>query len=375
MTMQSLALLPELKALPAAEDVSALNYDETVIRIRGMDRDHFAIEVSLAAEEAMEALFEARNVPDDLVNYLNEAYQKSFSTYAGQGRDVHEHFNEMMEKGPSSVTGFVSNIKGKVAELQVEHILKERHPGYDFKLAESATQPGWDLIGTSPDGPDIFVQVKAGSAEYASEAVDAIQANPNVAFAVNSEIYGRIAETHPELLERIVLDLGPAAELTQDVKDGLGKLAGNMGVDVPDSIGGALPFVGEVVLGIRLIWDMVKTERELTDVALTDRTRVHGIRTLALGSRFGINQVCMWAGGAAGTAAGTVIPGIGNIGGGLVGLFGGLGGGMALNRLLQPRIEEVATKLVGGDADDMFYLMNKVEIDDLGRSFAATQVV
>ena len=45
-----------------------------------------------------------------------------------------------------------------------------------------------------------------------------------------------------------------------------------------------------------------------------------------------------------------------------------------LNRLLQPRIEEVAMKLIGGDADDMFYLMNKVEVDQVGDSLAATQV-
>ena len=127
---------------------------------------------------------------------------------------------------------------------------------------------------------------------------------------------------------------------------------------MPDSIGDALPFVGEVVLGLKLIWEMVKTERELADVELADRSRIHGIRALALGSRFGINRVCMWAGGAAGTAAGTVVPGVGNIAGGLGGGLAGVGGGMALNKLLQPRIEEVAIKLVGGDADDVFYLMN-----------------
>ena len=31
-------------------------------------------------------------------------------------------------------------------------------------------------------------------------------------------------------------------------------------------------------------------------------------------------------------------------------------------------------RLIGGDEDDMFYLMNKVEIDQLAESFAATQV-
>lgn len=368
MTMQSLALLPELKRLPAAEDVGNTGIDETVDRIRGMDRDHFAIEVSLAAEEALETLFEARNVDDT----LTEAHHRAFPLVA-ESKSLHEHYEEMMEKGPNSVTGFVSNLKGKVAELKAEPVLEERFPGGDFQLAESATQPVSDLIGRFPDRPDIFVQVKTGSANYASEAVDAMQANPNVAFAVSSEIYDRIAETHPELLLRIVYKLRPTAELTEDVKDGLGKLAGNMGIDPPDSIGKVLPFVSEVVLGIRLIWDMVKTERELDDVDQPDRYKVHGIRTLALMSRFGVNQVCMWAGGAAGTAAGSVVPGLGNVAAGLGGVLGGLGGGMTLNRLLQPRIEEVAMKLIG-DADDMFYLMNKVEIDDLGRSFATTQV-
>ena len=47
---------------------------------------------------------------------------------------------------------------------------------------------------------------------------------------------------------------------------------------------------------------------------------------------------------------------------------------MLLNKLLQPRIEEVAVKLIGGDADDMFYLMNKAEINQLAESFSATRV-
>ena len=46
-----------------------------------------------------------------------------------------------------------------------------------------------------------------------------------------------------------------------------------------------------------------------------------------------------------------------------------------LNRLLEPRIEEVAMKLVGGDADDGFYLMSWVEIDRVGELLAATRAV
>ena len=372
MGMESLALLPELQKLPAAEGVSTLGHDKAVSRIRAMDRDHFAIEVSQATEETLEALFDWRNVPDETLDDLNEAFTRAFSNLAEQGKSVHERFSEISARGLAAEIGFVSNLKGKVAELKAEYILEELNPGYDFELAASPTQPGWDLIGTSPDRPNIFAQVKFGDETYADNTLEAMREHTNYPFAVSSEIYDRISQSHPELLDRLV-GIGPAAELTESVKDGLGTLAENYGVDVPDSIGEALPLVGEVVLGLKLVWNMVKTERELADVDLTDRTRVHGVRVLALASRFGINQVCMLAGSSAGAAAGTAVPGAGTVVGGLAGGMAGLGGAMMLNRLSEPRIEEVAIKLVGGDADDVFYLMNRVEIDRIGESLAATR--
>ena len=372
MGMESLALLPELQKLPAAEGAATLGHDEAVSRIRAMDRDHFAIEVSQATEETLEVLFDWRNVPDETLDDLNEAFTRAFSNLAEQGKSVHERFSEISARGLAAETGFVSNLKGKLAELKAEDILEERNPGYDFELAASPTQPGWDLIGTSPDRPNIFAQVKFGDETYADNTLEAMREHTNFPFAVSSEIYDRISQSHPELLDRLV-DIGPAAELTESVKDGLGTLAANLGVDVPDSIGEALPLVGEVVLGLKLVWSIVKTERELADVDLTDRARVHGVRVLALASRFGINQVCMLAGSAGGAAAGTAVPGVGTVAGGLAGGMAGLGGAMMLNKLLEPRIEEVTIKLVGGDAGDVFYLMNRVEIDWIGESLAATR--
>ena len=365
MTMQSLELLPELRKLPAAEEAT-LNVDETVARLRTMDRGHFAIEVSQATEEALEALFDARNVPDE----LNVAYGLAFSN---SSRSLHKHYLEVLEREPNSVTGFISNLKGKVAELKTKELLEEQVPGSTFELAPMANQPGIDGHWRLPDGEQIPVQVKLRAEDYSDEVVTVMREKPNIAFAVSNETYEHITEAHPELLHRVVAVLGPSTELTESVKDGLDTLAGNLGWDVPDSIGEALPYVGEVVLGIKLIYGILSTERDLAGVDLTDRTRLHGIRTLALASRFGINQVCMWAGGAGGTAAGSVMPGVGNAAGLLGGGLAGIGGGMMLNKLLQPRIEEVAVKLIGGDADDVFYLMNKIEIDRIGESLAATQ--
>ena len=336
-----------------------------------MDRDHFAIEVSQATEETLEALFHWRNVPDETVDDLNEAFTRAFSNLAEQGKSVHERFSEISVRGLAAETGFVSNLKGKVAELKAEDILEERNPGYDFELAAVQRSQGGTL---SVHRPAIRTSLPRSSSETKHMPTilwKRCASIPTIRLRSVAR-YTEASESHPELLGRL-LDIGPAAELTESVQDGLGTLAANFGVDVPDSIGEALPLVGEVVLGLKLIWSIVKTERELADVDLTDRTRVHGVRVLALASRFGINQVCVLAGGTGGAAAGTFVPGVGNVAGGLGGALAGLGGAMMLNRRLEPRIEEVAMMLVGGDADDVFYLMNRVEIDRVGESLAATR--
>ena len=365
--MKSLSLMSELEKLPSSEE--RLERADFLPKIRAMDREQFAIEVSIATEETLEGLFRWRNVDDD----LTKGYIEAFGRKAEEGKSLHEHWGEMQERGEASMRGFRSALKGKVAEFKSEEILEERFPGYEFELADSVNQPGWDLIGTSNDGKDILVQVKTGTEGYADEVVDAMEESPNIAFAVSSEIFGAIEESHPELASRLI-DIGTNEELTENVKDGLEKLAANRGIDMPDSIGEMLPYVGEVVLGFRLIRSIGNTERELSDVELTDRSRVHGIRTLALIARFGINSVSAFVGGAGGVSAGSIIPGIGNIIGGIVGSIGGLFVGRQVHKALEPKIEELAIGLVGGDSDDLFYWMNKVEIDQLGQSFAATQV-
>ena len=372
MGMKSLGLLPELTRLPLDEGTAALDPTEMLPKVRAMDRDQFAIEVSLATEETLEALFHWRNVPDEFRNQLSEGHSEAFSRIAEQGTSLTDHFNEMVARGPESVQGFVSALKGKVAEVRAEEVLEQRFPGYDFKLAASPNQPVWDLKGTSPEGEDIFVQVKTGTEEYSDDVLEAMQDSPDVTFAVSSEIYTSLVQSNPELVRRLI-EIGPNSELTESVNDGITKLAGSFGIDMPDSIGEVLPHVGEVLLGFKLLRQMVGTERTLGDVALTDRSRVHAIRVLALGSKFGINQVAIFVGGKAGGIAGTVLaPGIGTVVGGAAGIGAGFFGARWLNSRLQPRLEQDAIRLVGVDSDDLFYLMNKVEIDQLGQSFAAT---
>ena len=329
-----------------------------------MDSDFFSLEVAQAAEEALGALFEARNVSD----LLNDAYGLSFGNDS-QTWSLAEYFQEMMERGDRSVGGFVSSLKGKVAELESVERLEERFPGYSFEVAQNPNQEVWDVIGKGPEGTgDVFVQVKAGGLDYARDVMQRMEEAPeHVYFELSKELHAKVLELQPDVADRLLnsgIEIDP---FTHDVKSGLGTLASNSGIDVPDSIGELLPYVGEIVLGIRLISQMVSTEGELRSVEIGDRARVHGIRTLTLMTRFGVTQVCAIAGGAAGTA---VNPGVGTA----VGSIGGAGGAFLLNRLLEPRMEEVAITIMGGDREEVFYLMNKPAIDEIGSSLAATLV-
>ena len=135
-----------------------------------------------------------------------------------------------------------------------------------------------------------------------------------------------------------------------------------------------LPYAGEIILGIRLVMDVVSTERDFKDVQLQDRSRVHALKALVLMSKFGVTTVLTTAGGAGGTAAGTaLLPGVGSAAGGIVGSIAGAGTAAFLNRRLQPHIMEVGMAIAGVDEDDMFYFRNKKVIDGIGASLATTR--
>ena len=199
------------------------------------------------------------------------------------------------------------------------------------------------------------------------------EAPEEVLFALSNELYQKVLQVRPEAANRLE-DTGiEITEFTEDVNSGLRTLAGNMGIDVPDSIGEMLPYVGEIVLAIRLITQLVSTESELSGVEISDRARVHGIRTLTMMSRFGVTQVCALAGSTGGGAAGSAVaPGVGTAAGATAGAIGGAGASILLNRVLEPRMEEVAIRIMGGDREEVFYLMNKSAIDTIGGSLAAT---
>ncbi len=370
--MESLALLEDLRKLPVGDEAEGYSHETAVSKLRGTDKDTFALGVAQAAEEVLEAFYRFGNVRD----VLKEAHARAF-TDVSKTQSLHEHYAERLDSGEQSLGGFISNLKGKVAELESVERLEERFPGYNFEVAQNPNQEVWDVIGKGPEGAeDVLVQVKVGELDYTRDVIQSMEEAPeHVYFELSKELHAKVLELQPDAADRLLNSGIEITPFTEDVESGLGTLANNSGIDVPDSIGEMLPYVGEVVLGIRLIAQMVSTEGELTGVEVSERTRIHAIRTLTMMSRFGVTQVCAWAGGAAGGAAGTTVaPAVGTLAGSAAGAIGGAGAAMLLNRLLEPRMEDVAIRIMGGDREEVFYLMNKSAIDGVGSSLAATSV-
>jgi hypothetical protein len=361
MSMESLSLLLALQNLPKSDDASDLSFREIRNKFLEMDRDHWSIETSVGLEAALMGLFESRNVPDD----IQEAYHLSFGR---SDLSLYEHYEDVLGRGDAAVMRFVNNLKGKVAETRLIPDLEDHYPGYAFNIASNPNQPVWDVQGIGPEETeDIFIQVKMGGESYTSEVVEAMEDAPgNVYFAVSREIHTGIAATHPELVDRVI-DIGESnLEFTQGIEENLEVLFQNLGIDVPDSLGDVLPIVGEVVLGIRLLLDVVSVERGFKQVTLPDRSRVHALKALMLMSRFGVSRVMM----SIGAGIGATLPGPGPV----VGAIGGTATSMILNNRLKPHAMNIAMMLAGVDEDYIFYFKNKPAVDHIGASLAATSL-
>ena len=153
----------------------------------------------------------------------------------------------------------------------------------------------------------------------------------NYPFDVGTELYDRISESHPELVDRLT-DIGPDAALVEGTTDGLTTLSANMGIDVPDSIVEIVPFAGAIIAGARLVHSVIKTEGEFKAVDRTAKNKIQVVQSLTLMSRIGINTVLATVGGMGGGAVGSVLPGVGNLIGGIGGTVTGAGMGMLLNQ-------------------------------------------
>ena len=360
MAMQSPNLLPELRKLPDPESDQRKSFRDMIADLRGMDRGLIAVETASATSFAMWGIFDTINVDDTLA----KAHEMALSNYEGS---LHDHWQEKLQGAEGASEGFFSALKGKIAEFNAAEMLEQS--GYtNVEIAANPIQPDWDISAISPEGEAVLFQVKTGVERYASDVMERMANTPDIEYLVGTELYEKIAAQSPALIDQMA-DIGSNYERSEGIKDGLDTLSKNMGLDLPDSIGEIVPYAGAIMMGARLIYNAIKTEKEFSTADRTTKNKMQVVQALTLMSRFGISTVLSMGGGLGGGAIGSFIPGIGNLIGGIAGTITGGVMGMYLNKHLQPHMLNLALSITNLTRADLFYYKNKPHIDRVALSF------
>ncbi len=356
MHMESLFLLEKLEQIPLDPKYADLEKTDLSRQLSQKRSREIGIEAAVGTEAGLMAIFDSRNVPDDVSNAYKSAFSKSKIT-------LFEHYQEVAGKGEMAVEGFVNNLKGKLFEFRLTDSLDANYPEYKFEIAPDLTNPIWDIKGTNiEDGSEILIQAKIGTANYAGDVLDRMHSDPTVFFALGDEIQEKILSIDPDLGDQIIGSGLSNYEFTEDVKNNLDVISSNLGIDLPDNVGDFLPYVGEVILGIRLILDIIAVQRDFSSIQAADKNKLCAVKALALFGRFGVTSVCVTVGTAGGSFA--LPPPFGQIGGALCGTILSI----YLNKKLKPYILDCALGLTNLTKDDLFYFQNKKSIDSIGLS-------
>ena len=105
-----------------------------------------------------------------------------------------ESFADAVNRMSSNdLTGLVSGVKGKLFEIDlVDHLNNGGLPdGFHATMAESATQPGWDIQITDANG-QVNELLQAKATESASYVQDALERYPSIDVTTTSEVHGQL---------------------------------------------------------------------------------------------------------------------------------------------------------------------------------------
>ena len=366
MTLRSMDLLPSLQELPVKDSHGCMSFSDMIAGLKSTNRAMDASEFASAVSLNMRAVFDSVNVDDRLTT----AYEAQYPGLASD-HSMHEHWQEMLERGPESVQGFISGLKGKVAELHAKDMLEARGYG-NVRLASSSNQEGLDITALAPGGQYVSIQIKSGTSLSVSDLQRLIEEAPaDRHFALGTELYDKVVASGMETGDEVIVDIGSDYVRVEGIEDGLDTLSGNLGIDVPDGVVDIIPYAAAIAGGMRLIYSAINTEMEFKAADRTTKNRIQVVQTLTLMSRMGISTVLATVGGIAGAAAGTPMPGLGNVIVGTSGSAIGAGVGMYLNKRLQPHLLDLALSITGLTKDDIFYYKNKPRIDALALRFQA----
>jgi hypothetical protein len=139
----------------------------------------------LVGGETLAALLATGTIPTEILDAYAAAYPNLASTVSFE--------EKVRELDTAELVGFISGIKGKLFEQKyVEHLNDGNLPeGYEAILAESATQPGWDIAIMGANG-EIASVLQAKATDSLSYVQSAIEKYPHIDVVTTEEVYSHL---------------------------------------------------------------------------------------------------------------------------------------------------------------------------------------
>ena len=148
---------------------------------------------------------------------IEAAYTAAYPNLAGTGSfsDKVEAFTD------EQLPGFLAGVKGKMFELEYVDLLNNEllPDGYNAELAESVTQPGWDIAIIGPDN-QVAELLQAKATDSSSYVQEALERYPEFDIVTTDEIYGQmlLSGAGDQLLESGITNAG-LEEILADAAD------------------------------------------------------------------------------------------------------------------------------------------------------------
>lgn len=152
---------------------------------RELNRRSTTVDSIVLGGETLVTLLAAGTVSDEITNAYEAAYPDLSDTISFE--------DKVRDLDDEALTGFISGVKGKLFEQKyVEYLNDGNLPdGYTAVLAESATQPGWDIAIEGENG-EIASVLQAKATDSVSYVQDALEKYPNIDVVTTDEVYSHL---------------------------------------------------------------------------------------------------------------------------------------------------------------------------------------
>ncbi len=125
-------------------------------------------------------------IPDEVLRAYELAYP--LKSQSESLENIIENYDD------AELTGIVNGVKGKLFELRYVDYLNDGHipDGYQAILAESATNPGWDIVVIGADG-SVAEEIQLKATDSVSYVKAALERYPEINVATTEEVYNSLA--------------------------------------------------------------------------------------------------------------------------------------------------------------------------------------